>query len=200
MPGGRRPRASTLEKRDHILDATEEVLLHEGYVGVTSRSVAAAADLRASLLHYHYPTIDDLLVAVVRRRAEQNLHHMIRALDSPEPLLTWWELAADPRGTALFVELLAAANHRPAVRAVVGEVAAEVRAEQIARLRELLPQYGIDPDEVTPALVAAAIQGLAFGVVQDAAAGYDTSPDEARAGMVHLLTRLEARRATGEAD
>jgi AcrR family transcriptional regulator len=193
--GRRRPRAATVEKRDHILDATEEVLLRDGYAGVTSRSVAAAVGMRASLLHYHYPTIDDLLIAVVRRLAEQDSQSMRAALESAQPLLTWWKLAADPRGAALFVELLAAANHRPAVRSVVGEVAAEVRSAQISRLYELLPEYDIDPRDAPPALVAAAMHGLAFGIVQDAAAGYDTNPAEAGRNMVELLTRVEARRS-----
>jgi hypothetical protein len=63
------------------------------------------------------------------------------------------------------------------------------------QLTTLLGEYGIDPEEVPPALVAAAMQGLAFGVVQDQAAGYDTDADEAAAAMDRLLVRLEARRS-----
>jgi AcrR family transcriptional regulator len=176
------------------LDAAEEVLLRDGYAGVTSRSIAAAVGIRPSLLHYHYATIDDLLVAVVERRAQQNADSMRKALESDQPLLAWWHLAADPRGATLFVELLAAANHRPAVRSAVGKVAAAVRAEQIVRLDELLPEYRIDAVGATPALIAAAIQGLAFGIVQDAAAGFATSHDAAREDMVALLTQLEVQR------
>ena len=67
----------------------------------------------APLVHYYFPTLDDLFVAVLLRRAGRNVERMAEALASPEPLRAWWELASDPRGTALFVELLAAANHRP---------------------------------------------------------------------------------------
>jgi hypothetical protein len=110
-------------------------------------------------------------------------------------LRSWWELASDPRGTALFVELMAAANHRPALKAEVGEVAREVRRMQMKELESLLPEYGLDADDFPPALVAAAIQGLAFGVVQDRAAGYDTAPEEAADAMTRLIGRLEAKRA-----
>ena len=107
----------------------------EGYAAVSSRSVAAAVDIQAPLVHYYFPTIDDLFVAVLRRPAGRNVERMAEALASPEPLRAWWELASDPRGTAMFVELLAAANHRPALKAEVGEIAHEVRRMQMDRAR-----------------------------------------------------------------
>ena len=104
------------------------------------------------------------------------------------------ELASDTRGTSLFVELLAAANHRPALKAEVGDIARTVRQMQLKALETLLPEYGLDAKRFPPALVAAAIQGLAFSAVQDGAAGYDTAPDEATAAMARLLEALEAAR------
>ena len=195
MAERRRPRAATEEKRQRLLDATEEIMLKEGYAAVSSRSVAAAVGIQAPLVHYYFPTIDDLFVAVLQRRARPNVDRMAAALASTEPLRAWWELASDPRGTALFVELLAAANHRPALKAEVGAVAREVRAMQMDRLSTLLVEYGLDPEELPPALVAATMQGLAFGVVQDQAAGYETAADEAAAAMGRLVARLEERRA-----
>ena len=196
MATTRRPRASTEAKRQRILDAAEEIILEQGYAAVSSRSVAGRVGIQPPHLHYYFATIDDLFVGVLTRRSERTVERMAEVLDSEEPLRTWWALASDQRGTALFVELLAAANHRPALREVVGEIARDVREMQIARLRDLLPQYGIDPDEVPPVLVAAAMQGLAFGVVTDQAAGYATRADEAAAAMDRYLTRLEARRTT----
>lgn len=195
MATTRRPRASTEAKRQRILDAAEEIILEQGYAAVSSRSVAGRVGIQPPHLHYYFATIDDLFVGVLTRRSERTVERMAEVLDSPEPLRAWWALASDQRGTALFVELLAAANHRPALRDVVGDIARDVREMQIARLRDLLPQYGIDPDEVPPVLVAAAMQGLAFGVVTDQAAGYATRADEAAAAMDRWLAGLEARRS-----
>jgi AcrR family transcriptional regulator len=191
----RRPRASTLEKRERILDATEEIMLKEGYAAVSSRSVAAAAGMQAPLVHYHFSTLDDLFVSVLARRAGRNVERMRDALASSEPLRAWWRLASDARGTALFVELLAAANHRLELKAAVGKIAREVRQMQMRALDSLLGEYGIDADVLPPALVATMIQGTAFSAVQDRAAGYDTEPDAAIAAMDRLIDRLEARRA-----
>jgi AcrR family transcriptional regulator len=195
MAEGRRPRAATEEKRKRILDATEEIMLKEGYAAVSSRSVATAVGIQAPLVHYYFATLDDLFVALLQRRAGRNVERMSEALASPEPLRAWWKLASDPRGTALFVELLAAANHRPALKAEVGHIAREVRRMQMNALDTLLGEYGIDAEAFPPPLVAATVQGLAFSAVQDQAAGYDTAPDEAIAAMDRLVERLEARRA-----
>jgi AcrR family transcriptional regulator len=194
MAAGRRPRAATEEKRRRILDATEEIMLKEGYAAVSSRSVATAVGIQAPLVHYYFATLDDLFVEVLQRRAGRNVERMAAALLSPEPLRAWWDLASDPRGTAMFVELLAAANHRPALKAEVGGIAREVRRMQMEVLERLLPEYGLDPELFPPPLVAAAIQGLAFSAVQDDVAGYDTAADEAIAAMGRLIDRLEAGR------
>jgi AcrR family transcriptional regulator len=195
MAESRRPRAATEAKRNRILDATEEIILTEGYAAVSSRRVAAAVDIQPSLVHYYFPTLDDLFVAVLRRPADRNVERMAEAMASPEPLRAWWRLASDPRGTAMMIELLAAANHRPTLKAAVGEIAHEVRRMQMEALDRLLDEYGLDAEEFPAPLVAAAMQGLAFAAVQDKAAGYDTSPDEAIAAMERLLDRLEADRA-----
>lgn len=194
MGEARRQRPAGEEKRRRILDAAEEIMLKEGYAAVSSRSVAAEAGIQAPLVHYYFATLDDLFVAVLQRRSGRNVERMAEALADPQPLRAWWTLAADPRGTALFVELLAAANHRPALKAEVGAVAREVRQMQMAALRQLLPEYGLDPELFPPPLVAAALQGLAFSAVQDDVAGYDTHADEALAAMARLVDLLEERR------
>lgn len=195
MTETRRPRASTEEKRRRILDAAEEIMLKEGYAAVSSRSVATAVGIQAPLVHYYFATLDDLFVAVLHRRAGRNVERMAEALSSAAPLTAWWKLAADTRGTALLVELLAAANHRPALKDAVGAIAREVRRMQVEALDSLLGEYGLDPDLLSPPLVAAAMQGLAFSVVQDLVAGYDTAPDEAMLAMDRLVERLDAQRS-----
>lgn len=196
MAEPRRRRAATEEKLALLLDVTEEIILREGYAAVSSRNVAAQAGIQAPLLHYYFPTIDELFVAVLQRRAEPNVEKMAAAMDSPQPLSAWWQLASDPRGTALLLELMAAANHRPALKAEVGKVEYEVRRMQMKALAPILDEYGLDPDDFPPVLIAAAMQGVAFAIVADEAAGYDTAHAQARAAMDRLVARLEARRTS----
>jgi AcrR family transcriptional regulator len=190
----RRARASTEQKRLKVLDATEEIMLEHGYAAVSSRSVAARVGINAPLIHYYFPTLDDLFLAVLDRRAGRNVELMAAALDADEPLLTWWRLVSNRRGGALFLELLAASNHRPLLRAQVGELARTVRQFQVERLSTLLAEYDLDPEQFPPVLVAATMQGLGFGLVQDQVAGHDTGTDEVAAAVTKLLTRMEQHR------
>lgn len=192
MAQARRPRSATPEKRRRLLDAAERIMLRDGYAAVTSRRVEAEAGLK---LHYHFGSLDELFVAVVRRRGESNVALLADALASPEPLRAWWRLISEPRGNTLLVELTAAANHRPALRAEVAAFAREVRRMQLEALDSILDDYGIDREIFPPALVAAAVQGLAFVMAHDKAAGFDTAHEEARAAMTRLVDRLEPRRA-----
>lgn len=191
----RRRRASSEAKQARLLDVTEELLLAEGYAAVSSRTVAARAEINPSLVHYYFPTIDDLFVAVLVRRADGVVARMEEALTADRPLLAWWDVATDPRGAAFFLEVLAAANHRPALKAEVGELARRVRAVQMEALARLLPEYGLDEELFPPALVAATVQGVAFGLTQDLAAGFDTRPDEGLTAARALVARLERERA-----
>ncbi|MBV8950040.1 MAG: TetR family transcriptional regulator [Actinobacteria bacterium] len=192
MMHSRRPRAATPEKRRRLLDAAERIMLRDGYAAVTSRRVEAEAGLK---LHYHFGTLDELFIAVVRRRGESNVGRLADALASPEPLRAWWRLLSEPRGNRLLVELTAASNHRPALQAEVATFAREVRRMQIEALASVLDDYGIDRDTFPPALVAAAVQGLAFAMAHDKVARFDTAHEEASAAMARLVDRLEERRA-----
>jgi AcrR family transcriptional regulator len=192
MAEGRRPRAATAAKRDHLLDVAEQIMLRDGYAAVTSRRVEGEAGLK---LHYHFGTIDELFIALVRRRGEGNVAMIAEALSSPEPLRAWWRLASDRRGNALLVELTAAANHRPALQAELAAFAHASRRMEIGALRSMLVDYGIDLEAFPPELVAAAVHGLGFAMAHDQVAGFDTAQDEATAAMARLVDRFEARRA-----
>lgn len=187
----RRPRSATPEKRQRILDAAERIMLRDGYAAVTSRRVEAEAGIK---VHYHFGSIDDLFVAVVRRRGEETIAGMADALTSLDPLPAWWRLVSVPQGNRLLVELTAAANHRPALQAEVAAFARRVRHMQIDALASILDDYGIDRDHFPPELVAPAVQGLAFAMAYDQAAGFDTASEEASAAIDRLLDRLGAGR------
>ena len=163
-------------------------MLRDGYAAVTSRRVEAEAGLK---LHYHFGTLDDLFVEVFRRRAERNVERMHAALTSPEPLRAWWQILSDSRGTALLVELTAAANHRAALQAEVAKLAHDVSEMQIAMLGSILPSTASTRRRSPPALIAAAVQGLALIVVQDEVRGFDTAHQEAVEAMARLVEQLE---------
>jgi TetR/AcrR family transcriptional regulator, cholesterol catabolism regulator len=61
----RRPRASSLEKRQRILDAAAKVLARQGYAETTLHHVAGECGTYAASLYYYFPSRDDLVKEVM---------------------------------------------------------------------------------------------------------------------------------------
>ena len=68
----RRIGAENSVTRALILEAAEALIRDQGYAAVSTRKVAAKAGLKPSLVHYYFPTTDDLFLAVFRRGADQS--------------------------------------------------------------------------------------------------------------------------------
>src|SRR6201989_2752099 len=71
--------------RSQLLDATAEIMLEESYAAVSSRRVAAKAGVKPALVHYYFRTMDDLFVAVLRDKAEDNLARQREAIAEAPP-------------------------------------------------------------------------------------------------------------------
>src|SRR5215212_3837286 len=78
--------------RQALIRATAQVMLEEGYAAATSRRVAAKAHVKPALVHYYFPSMDDLFVAVLRHKAESNLQHQRQAIAEAQPLHALWQL------------------------------------------------------------------------------------------------------------
>ncbi|MFE6662036.1 TetR/AcrR family transcriptional regulator [Streptomyces sp. NPDC057697] len=118
------------ERRDRIIDAAIRVVGARGIAGLSHRSVAAEADVPLGSTTYHFASLDELLIAALRR-SNENFAQVMReaeALADPAADLAG-ELAAllgqyfsGGRGRAeLEYELYLAALRRPALRPVAAE-------------------------------------------------------------------------------
>ena len=130
-PSSRRIGAEDSVTRAQLLDAAERLLLEDGYAAVTSRRVAAAAGLKPQLVHYYFRTMDDLFVAVFRRRAEDNLARFERTPPAERTLRWLWDVNADPRRAGFMIEFVALANHRKEIRAEIARFAERYRSLQL---------------------------------------------------------------------
>src|ERR1700712_2116321 len=82
----RRIGAESSATRALIIEAAELVMIEEGYAAASTRRVAARAGLKPSLVHYYFPTTEDLLLAVNRKGAAESDRRLDEALSSPDPL------------------------------------------------------------------------------------------------------------------
>jgi AcrR family transcriptional regulator len=116
MASARRHHLEDSSTSSALLDATEQIMLEEGYAAVSSRRVASRAGVTAALVHYYFGTMDELLTAVFRRIAERSLERQARVLSSSQPLWGLWDSTRDQFHTALLMEFNALANHQKSVR------------------------------------------------------------------------------------
>src|SRR5690606_8658395 len=56
--------AESSKTRAAIMKATTQLMLEKGYAAVTTRQVAKLLGLTPALIHYYFPTTDDLLVSI----------------------------------------------------------------------------------------------------------------------------------------
>ena len=190
----RRIGAESSKTRAQLLDAAEQLLLEEGYAGVTSRRVAAKAGLKPQLVHYYFRAMDDLFLAVFRRGAEHNLERQARALASPQPLWALWEFNNEPAGTTLTMEFAALANRRPAIRDEIASYAERFRKQEAEALDRVFRTYGIDRDELPPTAALIVMSSIPRILLIEAALGVRTGHAETVALVERYLTRLEGQR------
>jgi AcrR family transcriptional regulator len=145
MATARRVGKETSATRQTLLDAVEQLMLDKGYAAVTYRAVAARADVTSGLVQYYFPTLDDLFVATIRRRGEENLARLTAALDGAEdPLRVLWEHSSNEATAALTAEFMALGNHRKSIRAEITDVTSQVRKLQFDVLAGLPPVTRLD--------------------------------------------------------
>ena len=191
MATARRIGAPDSKTRARLLDATEQLMLEEGYAAVSSRRVAAEAGLKPQLVHYYFRTMDDLFLEVLRRRAEQNLERYERALASDRPLRALWHLTTDARGAAMTMEFAALANHRKAIRIEIARYAERFRQIQLDVLAKVLDDSGLPADQCPPVVALMTMTGISQVLALEEALGITTGHDETVAFVEQHIDQLE---------
>jgi AcrR family transcriptional regulator len=191
MATSRRTGTETSKTRATLLDVTERLMRDEGYAAVSSRRVASEAGVTAALIHYYFPILDDLFLAVFRRGAEANLERHARALESPQPLRALWDFSIEPAGTVLLEEFIALSNHRKEIRREIANYAKRFRHLQTELLTKRLQEYGIDPKEVPASVLLVLIASVSRSLVMEDELGMTVGHAETYEFVEHWLERLE---------
>jgi AcrR family transcriptional regulator len=184
--------------RTTLLDVTERLMIEEGYAAVTTRRVAAIADLTPPLVHYYFPTTSDLLLAVYERAALRNRARLAESVQSPQPLRAIWRMSVESMQTTLASEFMALANHRKEIGVEIAKNIARSRNEQAAVFAAAL-------EAEQGSFAGAGAKGLSFiltaisrAVVLERGIGVSAGHRDALAFVEQLLTSLEQARAARE--
>lgn len=178
-------------KLQSILAGTEQLMRDQGYGAVTFRSVAAAAGVAAGLVQYYFPSLDDLFVAVLRTSTDRLIADLEAATQSEQPLRGAWAYANDSSGTSLLMEFMALANHREAVRTVIGEGGERVRRALLAAVGPRWQSYGLDADTTPPAAVLFLLSCIPRMVHLEESLGTHTGHTEAVGMVERFLDQVE---------
>jgi AcrR family transcriptional regulator len=191
VPSTRRIGAESSKTRSQLLDAAELLLLEEGYAAVTSRRVAAKAGLKPQLVHYYFRTMDDLYLEVFRRRAEENVARIERAIVADGSLRALWQLNADPRGARFNIEFVALANHRKAIRTEIARYAERFRAAQLEAVTTAMNALGVTEDELPPIAALLMMTGLSQVLALEDALGVTAGHDTTRSFIERAISALD---------
>jgi AcrR family transcriptional regulator len=175
-----------------LLDATEKLILAEGYAAVTTRRVAKEVGLTPALIHYYFPKTDDLLVAVFQRATDQTIVRLTQALAADDLFRALWNFASDPGLTALALEFMALANHRKVIRAEIARSAERVRKLQADALAKL-PRDGV-LGMCSPTGWAVLLAAISRVLVMEQTLGISSGHADARAFVDSLIGRLGQER------
>lgn len=186
----KRSRERDSDTRQALIRATAQVMLAEGYASATSRRVAAEAGVKPALVHYYFPTMDDLYLAVLQAGAEINLDRQREALHTDAPLHALWQLN-NTTGAQLWMEFMALANHRKTIRSEIAAYAERFRDLEEATLSAALRAHGVDTTTFPPVVLSMIVASLARIMVLEDGLGITRGHREAQAFIDNYLDRYE---------
>lgn len=165
------PTMETNPTKVALIEAAKSVLLAEGYAGLSTRAIAAAADTQMSQIRYHFGSKEGMVLALFEYMNAQLIARQSELFAEPNiAISTKWEIACDYLDSDIdsgyvrvLQEMLAVGWSNPqigeAVRSSLGMWAALHRAT----IREFVVKRGtlgpFEPDDIA-ALVASVFIGV----------------------------------------
>src|ERR1700742_1778121 len=183
-------RARREATRAALIEASAQIMLDEGYAAATSRRVAAKAGVKPALVHYYFPSMDDLFVSVLRDKAKTNLARQREAIAEAQPLHAMWQINS-AHDAQLFTEFLAMANHRKAIRSEIVAYAVRFRDLEEGVVTLALRAHGVDLELFPPVVMSMIMGGLARMVLHEQGLGITRGHDQATAFIERCLERFE---------
>lgn len=198
MADTRRMGPAKSETRTLLLDHAERLMAEEGYAAVTSRRLAKDAGLSPQIVYYYFQTMDALFEAVFVRLAETLLKASETVKDAEDPLMALWNLSADPATAVLTTEIVALANHRKGLRALVQKFGREYQSRQAEIIGAEYARLGYDLALWPPMVLAAVMENMARGFALGESLQV-TAQDEARDFVRKRLREFSAGLTAGTA-
>ena len=164
------------ETKRELLDAAQQVLLQEGYSGLSTRRVAESAGTQMSQIQYHFGSKEGMILALFEYLNSQLIDRQAKTFENPDLSVSQkWALSCNYLDediasgyVRVLMELTAAGWSNPAIGAAVRSAYSEWRGLILKLTREIEEQNGsLGPlsAEDVGALVSAAFIGAEAAVM-----------------------------------
>ncbi len=182
-----------------LLDAAEELLITKGVAGITTRKVADRAGVNQALVHYHFGTIEELLLATLERvgmhvkeRSQEIYRSDVSFVDG------WFEemnvkITEDfDRGWGkVWLENLTLAANRPKIGKQYAKTATMTRKLHEQYVNEMLDQLGIDRKEYPASGIVTLLDAITSKLILDRLVGIKSGHKELLAMLHRVWGQIE---------
>ena len=184
--------AGRRQPADALLDAAERLLVEQGYGAITTRKLAEQAGINPGLVHYHFGSMEEVMVQVLERFTARLIARQRAMYSSDRPFLEKWRAAWSFQEedlangySKIWLELQALAWNRPELRTRVQQVNAEWRRVLTEAFEPALRDFGFDALslDATVGVVMTMAQGYALERLSGIEEGHATLLSEIDAWM-----------------
>jgi AcrR family transcriptional regulator len=161
--------------KEALLDACEEVIIESGAASVTTRRVAGVAGVNQALVHYHFGSVDQLLVAVLHRVTERTIEQTRVAFEREGTFIEKWrasiegglEDAMRKGWPKLWLEIIVLAQNKPEMRRLASAHTRDLNRIYEQAMVEEIRKDGAPVDEKSAHALLALLRAISLGMVVD---------------------------------
>lgn len=179
------------QSRMRLIEAAYDLLAEEGYHAFSARRVAQKAGLKPQLVHYHFRSMEELIVAVFQRSCAKHFVLHDAALSSRHPLRALWVLNSNlPEGKRV-TEFVALGKVYPALREAMREAGESFRQAQIEAIEGLFARRRIDDAIMGPRALVTLMAALARNLVIESEVDLSMAHEDLHELIARILNRYD---------
>ena len=180
--------------RKALLDAAEELLISKGVSGITTRKVADRAGVNQALVHYHFGTIEQLLLAVLERVSVQVKERSEKIYAQESSFIAGWFKEMETMITAdvkrgwgkIWLENLTLAANRPKIGKQYVKASTMSRKLHEQHVSEMLESLGMDAEEYPAQGIVTLLDAITSKLILDRLVGIKAGHEE----LLDILHRI----------
>jgi TetR/AcrR family transcriptional regulator len=169
--------------RAMLVFAALDIVHAEGIGAVTARRLADKLGLKRQIVHYHFGTIDDLLLEVMQQGFKTTCETVAEALEHHDPFDVIWDLFS--RTTPEAAEFYAIALRKEAFGSAMRIYSNELHTLLGNALARDYERRGEEPP-ANPMAIAQIIQATAQAIGWEAALGQSSGHDEVKLALCNF--------------